>query len=37
MWRVGHRRRVVFLSLTTTKVLIIDVGRRAPYIMDVSL
>jgi hypothetical protein len=27
MWRVGCRRRVVFLGLTTTKVLIIDVGR----------
>jgi hypothetical protein len=27
MWRVGHRRRVVLLSLTTTKVLIVDVGR----------
>jgi hypothetical protein len=27
MWRVGSRRRVVFLDLTTTKVLIIDVGR----------
>jgi hypothetical protein len=27
MWRVGHRRRVIFLGLTTTKVLIVDVGR----------
>jgi hypothetical protein len=27
MWRVGCRRRVVFLGLTTTKVLIVDVGR----------
>jgi hypothetical protein len=27
MWRVGRRRRVVFLGLTTTKVLIVDVGR----------
>jgi hypothetical protein len=26
MWRVGRRRRVVFLGLTTTKVLIVDVG-----------
>jgi hypothetical protein len=27
MWRVGRRRSVVFLGLTTTKVLIVDVGR----------
>jgi hypothetical protein len=27
MWRVGHRRRVVVIGLTTTKVLIIDVSR----------
>jgi hypothetical protein len=27
MGRVGCRRRVVFFGLTTTKVLIIDVGR----------
>jgi hypothetical protein len=27
MWRVGRRRRVVVLSLTTTKVLIVDVGQ----------
>jgi hypothetical protein len=27
MWRVGCRRRVVFLGLTTTKVLIVNVGR----------
>jgi hypothetical protein len=27
MWRVGRRRRVVVVGLTTTKVLIIDVGR----------
>jgi hypothetical protein len=27
MWRVGRRRRVVFLGLTTTKVLIVNVGR----------
>jgi hypothetical protein len=27
MWRVGHRRRVVVVGLTTTKVLVIDVGR----------
>jgi hypothetical protein len=26
MWRVGRQRRVVFLSLTTTKVLIVDVA-----------
>jgi hypothetical protein len=26
MWRVGSRRRVVVVGLTTTKVLIIDVG-----------
>jgi hypothetical protein len=36
MWRVGSRRRVVVVGLTTTKVLIVDVGRGAPYIMDVS-
>jgi hypothetical protein len=29
MWRVGCRRRVVFLGLTTTKVLIVDVDRRS--------
>jgi hypothetical protein len=27
MWRVGRRRRVVFLGLTTTKVLTVDIGR----------
>jgi hypothetical protein len=27
MWRVGSRRRVVIVGLTTTKVLIVDVGR----------
>jgi hypothetical protein len=27
MWRVGRRRRVVVLNLTTTKVLIVDVGQ----------
>jgi hypothetical protein len=27
MWRVVRRRRVVFFGLTTTKVLIVDVGR----------
>jgi hypothetical protein len=27
MWRVGHRRRVVVVGFTTTKVLIINVGR----------
>jgi hypothetical protein len=27
MWRVGCQRRVIVLGLTTTKVLIIDVGR----------
>jgi hypothetical protein len=27
MWKVGSRRRVVVVGLTTTKVLIIDVGR----------
>jgi hypothetical protein len=27
MWRVGRRRRVFFLGLTTTKVLIVNVGR----------
>jgi hypothetical protein len=27
MWRVGCQRRVVFLGFTTTKVLIVDVGR----------
>jgi hypothetical protein len=27
MWRVGSWRRVVVVGLTTTKVLIIDVGR----------
>jgi hypothetical protein len=27
MWRVGSRRRVVVIDLTTTKVLIVDVGR----------
>jgi hypothetical protein len=27
MWRVGHWRRVVVVGLTTTKVLIVDVGR----------
>jgi hypothetical protein len=27
MWRVGRRRSVVFFGLTTTKVLIVDVGR----------
>jgi hypothetical protein len=27
MWRVGLRRRVIFLGLTTTKVRIVDVGR----------
>jgi hypothetical protein len=27
MWRMGRRRRVVFLGLTITKVLIIDIGR----------
>jgi hypothetical protein len=27
MWRVGCRRRVIFLGLTTTKVLIFDVGQ----------
>jgi hypothetical protein len=26
MWRVGSRRRVVVVGLTTTKVLIVDVG-----------
>jgi hypothetical protein len=26
MWRMGRRRRVVFLGLTITKVLIIDIG-----------
>jgi hypothetical protein len=26
MWRVGRRRRVVIVGLTTTKVLIIDVS-----------
>jgi hypothetical protein len=30
MWSVGRRRRVVFLGLTTTKVLIVDVGRGRP-------
>jgi hypothetical protein len=30
MWKVGRRRRVVFFGLTTTKVLIVDVGRRSP-------
>jgi hypothetical protein len=29
MWRVGSRRRVVVVGLTTTKVLIVDVGRRS--------
>jgi hypothetical protein len=29
MWRVGSRRRVVVVDLTTTKVLIVDVGRRS--------
>jgi hypothetical protein len=29
MWRVGRWRRVVFLGLTTTKVLIVDVGWRS--------
>jgi hypothetical protein len=27
MWRVGYLRRVLVVGLTTTKVLIIDVGR----------
>jgi hypothetical protein len=27
MWRVDRRRRVVILGLTTTKVLIVNVGR----------
>jgi hypothetical protein len=27
MWRVGRRRKVVVVGLTTTKVLIVDVGR----------
>jgi hypothetical protein len=27
MWRVGSLRRVVVVGLTTTKVLIVDVGR----------
>jgi hypothetical protein len=27
MWRVGSRGRVVIVGLTTTKVLIVDVGR----------
>jgi hypothetical protein len=27
MWRVGRRRRVFFLGLTTTKVLIVNVSR----------
>jgi hypothetical protein len=27
MWRVGRRRRVVVVGLTTTKVFIVDVGR----------
>jgi hypothetical protein len=27
MWRVGCRRRVIVLGLTTTKVLIVDVGQ----------
>jgi hypothetical protein len=27
MWRVGHRRRIVFLGLTTTKVLIVNVSQ----------
>jgi hypothetical protein len=27
MWRVGSRRRVVIVGLTTTKVLIVDVSR----------
>jgi hypothetical protein len=29
MWRVGSRRRVVIVGLTTTKVLIVDVDRRS--------
>jgi hypothetical protein len=29
MWRVGRRRRVVILGLTTTKVLIVNVGRES--------
>jgi hypothetical protein len=36
MWRVGSRGRVVVVGLITTKVLIVDVGRGAPYIMEVS-
>jgi hypothetical protein len=28
MWRMGSRRRVVVVGLTTTKVLVVDVGRR---------
>jgi hypothetical protein len=27
MWRVGRQRRVIFLGLTATKVLIVDVDR----------
>jgi hypothetical protein len=27
MWRVGCRRRVIVVGLTTTKVFIVDVGR----------
>jgi hypothetical protein len=29
MWRVGRRRRVVILGLTTTKVLIVNVSRES--------
>ena len=29
MWRVDCRRRVVFFGLTTTKVFIVDIGRRS--------
>jgi hypothetical protein len=29
MWRVGSRRRVVVVGLTTTKILVVDVGRRS--------
>jgi hypothetical protein len=30
MWRVGSRRRVIVVGLTTTKVLIVDVSRGSP-------